>query len=563
MGPASALYGANALVGVINVVTKLNDSTLTNGGHLEQTAGWWSTLSTGLVLQRTVSDLAFYGAVNYLQTANENLGDWLTSHADQYRSRRQPWTAPGDNPNFAYRNQARSVMVEAQVEYRGFYAGALVLNNYAEGGIEEVRPTFGERTLRREELLWYLGMRRQLGSVLNLRLEYIDETENISDVWTFAAPGIVQPIPPGMHFDPKGLGGQQGFFGMDGARKHRAETQLDFTPLPSTVLTAGGSVERWDLGTGPLCCTAPNLLPASDQDLALISNDELLRYWRAGAFLQAKQSLWGMLHFTAGVRLDARYAPGGALNRNIVNPRLGLVLQPWPGASLRLLYGQAYREPNVFELQSTPGLSPSTMKTFEVAYAQRVGPVLLQTSGYVNQLADAILANPFASQRDQPGYISAPARSMGLEASFQLRTDRWQAFGFYSFVRREPFEDAVNRLRADTIGVSPHKAVLGASVDLFGRLFVSAYDVWNSAADDVAATVAGDAVQILRVPAYNDVNATLGLRGVQVGDMRLDASLNVDNALDRDNLRPNIRGSDPRAFIQNHLSAMLKVRLQM
>ena len=39
MGPASALYGANAFVGVINVVTKLEDPAIANAGSSSRRRG--------------------------------------------------------------------------------------------------------------------------------------------------------------------------------------------------------------------------------------------------------------------------------------------------------------------------------------------------------------------------------------------------------------------------------------------------------------------------------------------------------------------------------------------
>jgi outer membrane cobalamin receptor len=125
MGPASALYGANAFVGVINIVTRQQDAALGNGGYVEQTVGSWSTFSTGVVVQRREYDVSVYGAINYHTTNNEDLGDWLSRHADVYRSRQQAWTPPALNPKFAYRNEARSVQVEAQAEWKGLYAGVV------------------------------------------------------------------------------------------------------------------------------------------------------------------------------------------------------------------------------------------------------------------------------------------------------------------------------------------------------------------------------------------------------------------------------------------------------
>ena len=563
MGPSSALYGANAFVGVINIVTKLQDTTLGSGGHVEQTVGSWSTLSTGIVLRRRQENVAVYGAVNYHVTDNEDLSDWLTRNADIYRSRQQPWTAPGDNPKFVYRNQARSVMVEAEAEWKGLYAGVLLIQNYAEGGIEELRPAFGERTLRREQFLWYGGYRSALTDRVNLRLEYINFTENDTDIWTFARPPMAHPSPAGQVSDPNGPGGQHGFFGIEGAKKHRGEAQVDAELFTGNVLSIGGSVEYWDLGIGPLCCTAANLIPSNNRDLTLITSPGLLQFWKAGGFVQDRQSLFDRVHLTLGLRVDAQAPIGEALRDRIVNPRIGLVIEPWTGASVRALFGRAYREPNVFELQSTPELGPSTMNAYELGYTQAIGPLFLQSSAYVDRVDDAILANPFANERGQPGYISGQAESYGLEELFQLRLPRFRAFGFYSFVRREPFVDPVSGLRSQTIGVSPHKFAVGASVDLHRTLFLSAYNVWNSVVEDVATNVAGTGAEILRLPAYNNVSLTIGARDLDIGGVRIEPSLNLDNLLNRDNLRPNIRGSDPRVYVQNHFSAMMTVRLRL
>jgi outer membrane receptor protein involved in Fe transport len=563
MGPSSALYGANAFVGVINIVTKAQDPSVGNLGYVEQTVGSWSTSSTGVVVRRREYDVSVYGALNYHVSDNEDLTDWLTRNADIYRSRQQPWTAPGDNSKFVYRNDARSVMAEAEAEWKGLYAGVLLIHNYAEGGIEELRPAFGERTLRREQFLWYAGFRRALTEKVNLRFEYLNFTENTADVWTFARPPMSHPSAPGAVFDPNGAGGQHGFFGLEGATKRRGEGQLDLQLFSGNVLTLGGSVEYWDLGIGPLCCTATNLLPSNNRDLTLITNPGLLQFWKVGGYIQDRQSLFDRVHLTLGVRVDGQAPIGAPLRGRIVNPRVGLVAEPWTGASLRALFGRAYREPNVFELQSTPDLRPATMNAYELGYTQAIGPFFLQSSVYLDRVDNAILANPFASERGQPGYITRQAESFGVEEWFQLRLPHVRAFGSYSFVRREPFSDPVSGLQAGTIGVSPHKFAVGLSVDVYRTIFVSVYDVWNSQVLDVATSVSGSGVEIQRVPYYNNVSLTVGSRDLDIGGIRLDAALNLDNLLNRDNLRPNIRGSDPRAFVQNHFSAMFTVRLRL
>jgi hypothetical protein len=66
-----------------------------------------------------------------------------------------------------------------------------------------------------------------------------------------------------------------------------------------------------------------------------------------------------------------------------------------------------------------------------------------------------------------------------------------------------------------------------------------------------------------RHAAYDNLALTLGVRDLEWAGMLLGASLHFDNVLDRDNLRPNVRGGDPRAFIQNHFNVMARLRLAL
>jgi outer membrane receptor for ferrienterochelin and colicins len=82
------------------------------------------------------------------------------------------------------------------------------------------------------------------------------------------------------------------------------------------------------------------------------------------------------LLLNAGVRYD--YFEGFG---DTVNPRLGLVYQPFEPTFLKFLYGQAFRVPNAYELYSqdgtttkaNPGLQPETIKTYELVWEQSLG----------------------------------------------------------------------------------------------------------------------------------------------------------------------------------------------
>ena len=63
------------------------------------------------------------------------------------------------------------------------------------------------------------------------------------------------------------------------------------------------------------------------------------------------------------------------------------------------------------------------------------------------------------------------------------------------------------------------------------------------------------------MPYYNNLTLVLGARQLDVAGVPVDLSLVLDNVLDRDNLKPNVRTADPRAFVQNHFNVTGRLRL--
>ena len=89
-------------------------------------------------------------------------------------------------------------------------------------------------------------------------------------------------------------------------------------------------------------------------------------------YFQGEFSVTREILVNAGVRYD-QYQTFG----NTVNPRLGLILNPFAKSFFKFLYGSAFRAPNAYELYYfSPGqegnlnLNPETIKTYEAIYDQ-------------------------------------------------------------------------------------------------------------------------------------------------------------------------------------------------
>lgn len=95
-------------------------------------------------------------------------------------------------------------------------------------------------------------------------------------------------------------------------------------------------------------------------------------------------------HINVGGRYDHYSTFGGTFN-----PRLALIYHPDKESSLKLLYGRAFRAPNVYELyyqdnvsqKANPSLRPETIQTYELAYERPLsGYRYLTVSAFYNSI---------------------------------------------------------------------------------------------------------------------------------------------------------------------------------
>lgn len=115
---------------------------------------------------------------------------------------------------------------------------------------------------------------------------------------------------------------------------------------------------------------------------------------REGIYVQDEVTLGRGLLLNAGLRNDHYSTAGGALN-----PRLGLIWSPAETTALKLLYGTAFRAPNVYELyyasagsqKANPELKPEKIATYEFVVEHQIQPDFRVTAdAYSNKISDNI-----------------------------------------------------------------------------------------------------------------------------------------------------------------------------
>jgi iron complex outermembrane receptor protein len=116
------------------------------------------------------------------------------------------------------------------------------------------------------------------------------------------------------------------------------------------------------------------------------------------------------LHFNGGVRYD-QY---GNFNPAF-NPRLALIYNPWKTATLKAIYGTAFRAPNFLELSDPrfQDIKPEEITSYELVYEQEIGRHLRSSvSGFYNQMQDLIVLQ-------NGNYTNLNANTKGMELALE------------------------------------------------------------------------------------------------------------------------------------------------
>jgi len=177
-----------------------------------------------------------------------------------------------------------------------------------------------------------------------------------------------------------------------------------------------------------------------------------------------------------GLRYDHYTTFGGT-----TNPRAALIYNPWEKTTFKILYGQAFRAPNFFELyyaapgdEANPSLRPETVKTMEVVWEQYfANHFQVSVSGYyypisslINEQIDPLTGNAvfvnsgsldlrgleFAISRTLPGGVEG-AVSYSLQDAVNTST-------------RLPLTNSPKHLVQASLSVPLIKQKLFASMDL-------------------------------------------------------------------------------------------------
>lgn len=191
----------------------------------------------------------------------------------------------------------------------------------------------------------------------------------------------------------------------------KGEQQLAWKPTAKTNVTAGATVERFYSIPQGAALNDPirsRRVPGTILGTAITDDFNTLRYSNVGAYVEARQTLTRRISATVGGRVDRNSRFGAAFN-----PRAGVVMKPGNATTVKVLYGSAYLAPSPYQAYAhygsfysldggqtyqsdywhvpNPDLKPQRKKTYEVQVLQSVAPqVGLSVSSFYSHVSDRI-----------------------------------------------------------------------------------------------------------------------------------------------------------------------------
>jgi iron complex outermembrane receptor protein len=367
-GPGSAVYGADAFSGVINVITKGTENIFKNDAGIK--AGSFDTKSAWFNYGFQQDDLKL--SFN---------GQWQDTSGDSSRVVQTDLlhlfglsdlsNAPG-----ALDTRHRYVDLHAQLDFKGVYANLWHLD--IEGGtgagaaqaLSDSDETSGKQTNIE------IGYKTAITDDLNIDFKLYHQKYESSTYFKIFPNGY-------NHAD--GVEYTEGFIGVPSVDD--TNYGFKFTSTYSGIEQHNVRVELGHKNTKEITDELKNFGPGiieagqTTQDATLTSvkgtpnifigdNERHLSY----ISLQDEWAFARDWEFTAGIRYDD-YSDFGST----INPRLALVWQTQHNLTSKLLYGSAFRAPSFGELYSTnnpvllgnPKLKPEEIDTWELAFDYR------------------------------------------------------------------------------------------------------------------------------------------------------------------------------------------------
>jgi outer membrane cobalamin receptor len=459
-GPGSALFGKNAFLSVVNIITK--DTEDIDGFRWTLSGGSFDTQNYNMLFAKEYGDMKISGFADYFNTE----GFSRTIERDTLFPASFSMS-PGRSQNEREKTDLNIKLSYKNLEFKGKYMkkrreayvgvdGALTDEN-------KLKDTYAFAELTYNNL--------SLGEKLNMiprayfdRYDFHWFLESLPD-------GFIQPIP----FPPFSIPFPNGFKGLTAVTLNTIgfEDQFNYDVFDCNRLTFGFQYEwlyQHNVRSSRYTVDpSNNFLPIDPpQDFSntfpFTRRKATRQIW--SLYLQDEWNITEDIDLTVGVRYDNFTRFGGT-----TNPRFGLVWRFMEDAHLKFLFATAFRAPNFREMfltnnpifEGNTRLDPEKINTFEFQVGYNFTKSIHgSVNFFLNRIRDLIVLSPQAGTTKEKYQNRGGTRIKGVEA--EIRADFGDDNYAYANYTYQDAEETRHRERLPNIPI--HKANFGINMGL-------------------------------------------------------------------------------------------------
>jgi outer membrane receptor for ferrienterochelin and colicins len=390
-GPASALYGTNAISGIINIITK--DAQDSEGLNISALYGTFNTRYADAAYGYFKNEFGLRLSAMYKSSDKADLGG---SAGDNN------WTDQIDNFENDY-------SFDAKIQYRKFTAGVIFQNKQISAAT--YRRSTGTIYWDRETL-WNI---RFINSYIKHRHNFSDNYSLFSQVYFRDATVLDNSVQVVVDTAQIGFYRPNYLLGFESTLNAKINDKLK--------LTLGLVLEKENLASDytNTQSSSPLEKPPKPAKPDMEGNNLVSFY------LQTDYAIFSEFHFTAGVRYDN----SSVYDQNLT-PRCGLIYNSGR-LTAKLLYMQAFRAPKPWDYTWGMGnrnLDPERMKSVEAYLGYRVmDDFQVEASVYKNFIYDVLIKDINKNHWTNEGKLNTD----GFELSLTRYSHRFEPYFNYTF----------------------------------------------------------------------------------------------------------------------------------
>jgi len=401
-GPGSALYGSNAFLGVVNIITVsgVNDAGLHAGAH--DAVGGYANLA------KDFNGLAVNASLGY----DHDRGEDYYKGAD-YPQGPQSTSDPSQNLNFYSTLALHGTTLEVGYmnhENQDF----LNFNGVAPSGQAWSESAYAMAALSHD---WTLSDALSLKGGMSL------SRHELSSVGWFGAKNPASPTNP--YFADRLLGpytqnsAYEATLDLTWRVNSASDFMTGFSYRHEGTNTLGHYTNYWSAVPGveakPSAGSYLGGVERIENVPSLDSREQFLDNY--GLYAQYRRDLTSTVHATAGGRYDEYDVSGGTFN-----PRVGLIWDAADDLTIKAFWGTAFRSPTLAELYTNSqrsvgniALQPETVASTELVCQKRFSAVDVEAVYFHNHLTD-VVERSRASDGRQTWHNADDQSYDGLEA---------------------------------------------------------------------------------------------------------------------------------------------------